>query len=244
MPDRADEGKKINHILIYQDAGVSPESYQETAACFSRLGYSVATASSGTLNNTSWEESTTLLIIPGGRADPYHDALYPNGYKKILDFIKSGGSYLGICAGGYYGASKIIFEKGNPAYEIINTNTLNLYPGIAEGPAYDLGVFRYNSEEGARVASVMADNITFPTYFNGGCFFHSHQDNPNIKILAQYADIPHQPAAIIFCDYGKGRVCLSGVHLEYALKDNHQINRDNCLDKILKYLMHLAVNII
>jgi glutamine amidotransferase-like uncharacterized protein len=224
----------MNKTLIYNDEGISPESLQETINLFKRLNYQFSVVSAAFINNESWEKNTSLFVIPGGRANPYHDALYPLGCQKILNFIAKGGRYLGICAGGYYGASQIVFEKGNPDYEIVTKNTLGLYTGIAEGPAYELGVFRYHSEEGARTAAILSEEgASFPTYFNGGCWFHSPIDNTSkTRIIARYADIDTQPAAIILSDYGKGRVCLSGVHFEYNLNDNFQAIRDNFVRKL------------
>lgn len=228
----------MNQTLIYNDEGVSPESLQETINLFKRLDYPFSVVSAEVINNKSWEKNTSLLVIPGGRANPYHDALYPNGSQKILNFIAAGGRYLGICAGGYYGASQIIFEKDNPEYEIITRNTLGLYTGIAEGPTYGLGVFRYHSEEGARTASILSEEgASFPTYFNGGCWFHSPVENTSkVSVIARYADIDTQPPAIILSDYGKGRVCLSGVHFEYELNDDSQSKRDQFIQKLFAEL--------
>ncbi len=227
----------MNQILVYNDEGVSPESLQETVALFKRFNYMISIVNAAFLTHESWEKNVILLVIPGGRANPYHDALYPKGCEKILNFISAGGRYLGICAGGYYGASQIFFEKGNHEYEIITNKALGLYSGIAEGPAYGLGVFRYHSEEGARVANIVAEDIAFPTYFNGGCWFHSHLENGLVTNIAHYEDIDKQPTAIILCQYGKGRVCLSGVHFEYALEDGHQAKRDQFVQHLFKSLL-------
>ncbi len=235
----------MKHILIYNDLGVSPECYQKTLALFQRfcieLNCRVSTVSSDILNHETWEKECALLVIPGGRATPYHEALHQHGHQKINDFIASGGSYLGICAGGYYGASKIIFESGHPENEIITTQALGLYPGTAEGPAYELGVFRYHSEAGARTASIISsiNNETFPTYFNGGCWFHSHPKDHQTEVIARYADIDNQPAAIILFPYEKGHVCLAGVHFEYYLNDNHQPQRDYFIRQLFKSLLYL-----
>lgn len=228
----------MKQVLIYNDEGVSPECLEETVNLFKRLNYPYFIASSLIVNNEKWEENTFLLVMPGGRASPYHKALYPDGFKKILHYISDGGKYLGICAGGYYGASQIIFEKGHSEYEIITKQALGLYPGIAEGPAFGLGLFRYDSEEGACTAMVTAENITFPTYFNGGCWFHSQEEhNSAVQIIARYTDIDTQPAAIILSEYGKGRVCLSGVHFEYALMDDKQRERDQFIGKLFDCLI-------
>jgi len=185
----------------------------------------IQTASAEMINHHDWEETTNILIMPGGRATPYFEDLYLHGNQKIKNFVMKGGCYFGLCAGGYYGASRIIFEKDH-RHEIITENALGLYKGIAEGPAYECGVFEYNSEAGAKVIEIMThDNIVLPVYFNGGCWFEDIGANINIKILARYTNFHNKPAIISF-SYGKGSVILSGVHFEYLLQDGYKEQRD------------------
>lgn len=240
-----------NKILIYNDRGVSLKSYEDTLAMCQRFyadSYNIQTVSADSINHTNWEMDTHILIIPGGRATPYFEALHPIGNQKIKNFVASGGHYLGICAGGYYGASHIIFENGHPQNEIITDRALALYSGTAEGPAYDLGVFEYNSEAGARVGYITTDtesesvdlqlSLLIPVYFNGGCYFHSQSDLDthvsNVSIIAKYADHKNNPAAIIAFAYGKGKVCLSGVHFESVLEDGLQYLRDDLMHEIMR----------
>lgn len=238
--------RAMKRILLYNDRGVSPKSYEDTLAMCQRFYHAndnILTISADIINHTSWEKDTHLLIIPGGRATPYFEALHPIGNQKIKNFVASGGHYLGLCAGGYYGASHIIFENGHLQNEIITDRALGLYSGTAEGPAYDLGVFEYNSEAGARIGYITtSDNLSLsiPVYFNGGCYFHSHQKklspcntDTNVSIIANYADHENNPAAIIACSYGKGKVCLSGVHFECVLDDGCQDLRDAFMQKII-----------
>lgn len=239
--------RDVKKILVYNDRGVSLKSYEDTLAMCQRFylnHYTIQTVTADILNNTSWEMDTYLFIIPGGRATPYFEALHLVGNQKIKDFVASGGQYLGICAGGYYGASHIIFENGHLQNEIITDRALGFYSGTAEGPAYDLGVFEYNSEAGARIGYITTSNeigdLSMPVYFNGGCYFHSHQENKlpdnleaNVSILAKYADHENNPAAMITFSYGKGKVCLSGVHFECVLDDGFQHLRDELTRKIM-----------
>jgi hypothetical protein len=48
---------------------------------------------------------------------------------------------LGICAGAYFGAGAIEFEKGG-AYEVCANRSLAFFPGYAEGPAYGKNKYR------------------------------------------------------------------------------------------------------
>jgi hypothetical protein len=37
-----------------------------------------------------------------------------DGVRRVRDFVEKGGGYLGLCAGAYFAASSIEFEKGSP----------------------------------------------------------------------------------------------------------------------------------
>jgi glutamine amidotransferase-like uncharacterized protein len=48
------------------------------------------------------------------------------------DFVEGGGSYLGLCAGAYYGCSRVEFETGG-AMEVVGARELAFFPGVARG---------------------------------------------------------------------------------------------------------------
>lgn len=156
-------------------------------------------------------KKVSLFIMPGGRDRPYHAALKGIGNAQIRAFVENGGTYLGICAGAYYGCKRVEFDRGYPL-EVCEERELAFFPGTAVGPAYGKGTFAYDSEKGARVAKIGTANGTFHSYYNGGCFFEG--DYSHVRILARYLDLPGTPPAIIECSIGKGKAILSGVHLE------------------------------
>lgn len=166
---------------------------------------------------SAWETQTSLLIFPGGRDIPYHNTLKGPPNARIRAFVEQGGHYLGICAGGYYGSQKVEFERNHPL-EVLGDRELAFFPGTASGPAYGPGQFRYDSEAGAKTASlVLTSGEKSTAYFNGGCAFLHAEVHPHISILARYEDIARNPAAIVECRVGKGLAVLSGVHPEYPL---------------------------
>ena len=65
--------------------------------------------------------------------------------------MKEGGSYLGICAGGYYGSSFVEFAKDDPVMEIVGERELAFYPGTACGPMFP---YDYSNNSGARTLSI------------------------------------------------------------------------------------------
>lgn len=177
-----------------------------------------------------WQKETDLVIFPGGRDLPYHHALKGIGNSQLLEFVRLGGNFLGICAGGYYGCASVEFEKGG-SLEIVQERELRFFPGIARGPAYGVGKFRYQSEKGAQIAQLnlfspsSSFNRSSSAYYNGGCSFIKAEQYENVSILAQYTNIKDRPAAIVKCSVGTGIAILSGVHPEYSAFYSNAKNR-------------------
>ena len=76
-------------IQIYNDDGVSASTLN--ALCSSLAGFSFQMIDSDQVRNSNWEDTTSLLIMPGGRDVPYHEKLKGKGNQKIRRFVESGG---------------------------------------------------------------------------------------------------------------------------------------------------------
>lgn len=194
-------------MLIYNDEGASARCVEALLQNFPQ--FSVQLASGAELQNPAVFENCTLFVMPGGRSLPFYDKLSDVGNQNIVDYVKNGGVYLGICAGAYYACRQTIFAKGL-AKELILPGSLNLFEGDAIGPVFNAEQFEYQSEQGASIVDVKTNEGVFPVYFNGGCYFSG---TDAIDVIAQYAN--HLPT-IIKVNYGKGQVILSGVHPEYT----------------------------
>lgn len=197
-------------LLVYSDEGVSPRSLKQLMRALK--GHETLRVDRTSL--LKHIEHASLLIFPGGRDVPYHEALKGKTNAAIRAFVEEGGNYLGLCAGGYYGAHSIEFEKGYPL-EVTGTRELAFFPGYAIGPAYGNGMFDYQSESGSRIAQLIYNGREIGVYYNGGCYYPDAETTPGTRVLAHYADLPNRPAAIIECTVGKGKAILSGVHPEY-----------------------------
>ncbi len=162
------------------------------------------------LLHSSWERSSSLLIVPGGRDCFYHSDLDGRGTDKIRAFVEAGGGYLGICAGAYFASGTIAFERGGPL-EVCGERSLRFFPGLAWGPAYGPNQYSYENARGAKSATISTPLGDGGIYFNGGCAF----DAPAEDVIGRYLDLPGAPPAILQRQIGKGQVILSGVHLEY-----------------------------
>lgn len=223
-------------VLVYSDEGVDRCGLRELYIALENslffTHYTIHLANHRYLIDAEWEEKTALLVMPGGRDIPYHNLLQGKGNQRIASFVKNGGNYLGICAGGYFGAAYIEFEKGGEL-EVCASRELAFFPGKAIGPAYGLGHFSYENERGARQALLDWAGGKSHIYFNGGCLFEEVERYPTIESLARYIDLPGSPAAVIRCSLGKGRAILSGVHPEYMLSPSLEPQRKAFWDYII-----------
>jgi len=210
----------MQQILVYVDLGVDGVALKHTVKSLQQeidpSKYRIRRMDSKALKSENWEQETALLVIPGGRDIYYHEALDGPGTSKIRKFVEEGGAYLGICAGAYFGAGAIEFEKGGN-YEVCGQRSLAFFPGLAEGPAYGKNKYRIDGLQGLEAARVSWKDANFHVYYNGGCQFIGAHEFPGVSILSSYLELEGDPAAIISCKIGKGKAVLSGVHLEYSV---------------------------
>ncbi len=205
------------NIFIYKDEG-SGSTKALHAALEQEQVTSIHFVDRSDLVRWALLKDAGLLIFPGGRDLPYHEALTGAPNQKIREFVARGGKYLGICAGGYYGSSFVEFEKGGPL-EILGKRELSFFPGVARGPAYGLGKFNYGSESGAMIVDLQLTSPYFSmssasAYYNGGCLFVDAEKYKDVEVLARYKHLMGSPAALIRCKVGSGLAILSGIHPE------------------------------
>jgi glutamine amidotransferase-like uncharacterized protein len=211
----------VNHVVyIYAGPGVSKSSLAQiknTLNFILQPNYQILEIFPEQILHDDWETHTALLIIPGGADIPYARALDGIGNQKIRSYVENGGSFLGICAGGYYGGEFVEFAI-NTDLEVQGKRELGFFPGIVRGPV--LAPYDYQSESGARAAQIRWTNQGFPkntvfsVYFNGGGYFVDATEKKLVSVLASY-DIEEEFAAIVECQVGSGKAILSGVHFEY-----------------------------
>lgn len=220
--------------LIYSGNGVSPLSL----SCL-RAHFNATPMLATTLHKLS---GASCLIMPGGADLPYLQDLGAVGIETIKDFVNKGGTYLGVCAGAYFGAKSIYFRGQDKDFiYVIEGARLGLCDALA------LGSIPLNNryyEEGARTHLRLKSNIEClrrSFYYHGGPFFIV--SDPSI-VLASYA-INGMPA-IITAKFGHGRVILSGVHFEvtqeayklvYGMDDVYNGFSDN--DEVTQFINKL-----
>ena len=215
--------KVLKKVIIYSGPGTDQESVIQTQQTLKRLlGSPYEVLLMDNLLQTNWDQTTSLLVMPGGRDIPYSQSLNGPGNQKIKKFVEKGGAYLGICAGAYYAAESIEFAKGDPTMEVVASRELGFFKGLVKGPAFL--PFDYTTPAGRRVVQVRwpkgslgaNSEKTFSVFYKGGGYFAHADQVPGVEILGAYQDLKDKNPAIVRMRVGSGRVLLSGVHFEYS----------------------------
>ncbi|OAL00612.1 class II aaRS and biotin synthetase [Phaeosphaeriaceae sp. SRC1lsM3a] len=226
--------KKLN-VLVYSGHGSTTESVRHCLYTLRRLlspTYAVIPVTGDIIIKEPWFSTCALIVFPGGADLGYCRTLNGEGNRRISRYVNSGGSYLGFCAGGYYGSSKCEFEVDDPKMAVIGDRELGFFPGICRGLAF--AGFQYASEAGARAAGIKihknaftnADD-TFPdhfkSYYNGGGVFVDADklESRGVQVLASYTEDLHvesgpAKAAVVYRKIGEGHAVLTGPHPEFA----------------------------
>ncbi|KAJ3225904.1 biotin holocarboxylase synthetase [Clydaea vesicula] len=223
------------NVLLYTGNGAAKGAIYHTSLMLKSLlskNYDIMEVDANTIINEPWQSTTALLVFPGGRDLPYLNDLSQKGQNYIREYVKTGGNYLGICAGAYFGSSRCEFEINRPHYEVVGERDLSFSKSVAKGSV--TANFVYGSESGSKAMAVQIDknmlgldlNEQFSSeiinlYVNGGPYFEYSSEAKNERILAYYLiptpnSEPKRLPAIIESNFGKGKAILSGPHLEYS----------------------------
>lgn len=198
-------------IVIYQDEGAGEFGLSCLKRFFANDDVRLANADE-IISNAAFD-GADMFVMPGGADLPYCKKLNGAGNKNIRAFVENGGTYLGICAGAYYACSSIEYHKGRED-EICGSRELALINATAIGSLPELAPFYDDKLRTVAAIKLTADNDV-SAYYHGGCTFNLHED---AIVHARY-NIGRNPPAIVEKNVGKGRVILSGVHLEISADD-------------------------
>jgi glutamine amidotransferase-like uncharacterized protein len=144
----------------------------------------------------------STLIIPGGYTQEYVKALAGDGFKNINEFVRNGGTYIGICAGAYIAASTVEVPGHPPGMGIIDIHN--------------------KRKSGMRVRNIEITNPKHPIahdcpkkmniwYQNGPMISPGN----NVDVIAVYEN---NMAAIVVSSYGKGKVVIFSPHPEGSVE--------------------------
>ena len=191
--------------------------------------YAVLSVEGKAIVEEPWTGTCALLVFPGGADLGYCRTLNGEGNRRIIQYVERGGSYLGFCAGAYYGSKRCEFELGNKKLEVVGDRELGFYPGTCRGLAFP--GFVYQSEAGTKAVELQVSKTSltkgsvpavFRSYYNGGGVFVDAPNfrNNGVEVLASYTqqlkvDSGEGTAAVIYCKAGEGAAVLSAPHPEY-----------------------------
>ena len=165
-----------------------------------------------------------MLIMPGGRSWTISAELGKDGAKKVKEFIRKGGGYVGTCAG-----ASLVSESSES-----HPKMLNLIPFTSRGGKCNADmVIRFN-QRATDLAGIKKGTQRI-AYAGGPIFTPSLPvSGTEVEIIATYdsnintwtdKEMPSMAgqAAMIAGHVGKGRVFVSTVHPEADLADHYVI---------------------
>lgn len=172
------------------------------------------------------KDNPALLIMPGGESWVYLEDLGEEGATQIRDFVFSGGSYLGICAGAFYATSHREGGAATGPYGIGLLEGTAVDPTSLEWPGFIEGVMAFKWNLDHWLTQGYAEKVKMLLY-GGPSFEFSQAEAQKKKIeVVQRFEINGQPSMIRF-QYGKGKVFLAAPHFEVLKEKGEKPLHDN-----------------
>lgn len=184
--------------LVYRGPGTCEDCAEPAALALLAAGWTVEYVDPKGL--TPENLSRADLYLQGGGDDNTEvtvQAMTPAQLESLRAYVRGGGRYLGICAGGYLAGLWADDAKTVPGFRLV-----------------DLDVGAEISSSTARVLGVIWRGKERPFYYQFGPYFDFSRSalRDRAEIVARFADTGRVAAAIV--PDGKGRVGLLGPHPE------------------------------
>jgi len=135
-----------------------------------------------------------VWIQPGGTSVDAMKAMTPRLKSEIQNFVRSGGGYVGFCAGAF-ASTDIVGDS--------NTHGLGLIPGMSH-------LYPIPTTE-ATIEPVNWQGKTRYLYWEGGPYLDQVANVPGTEIIGTYGN---GTVAAVRSQVGKGRAFVSGIHPE------------------------------
>ncbi len=165
------------------------------------------------------DQDSRLFILPGivGEISPYTAQLDKTALQEIHDFVTlKPNVILTVCAGSYFVSRETVYDTGRapPRGKI---SLAPFFNGIARGPVstYGRAADMMSDFDDVVVVPVQFKNdqgqweTTQTCYGNGPALYPDDPNDASIDIMARYADVAGNPAALLRQASGKGAVYLS-----------------------------------
>jgi glutamine amidotransferase-like uncharacterized protein len=209
------------NIAVYNGGTQSQSSKTALKLMFDWMNASTEIVYQGDIDS-EYLESFDMIVIPGGWAPSYIEDLGTDGIRAIREFVEDGGAFFGVCAGAYFACDIIIWEGHTTQYplDLVNSTGIGPIDEIALWPNYDMCVIELNHDSVS--VDLSGEPLNHTVMYYGGPYFE-FLDEEQIDVLATFS-INDKPA-MVTCEYGNGRVFLSGPHPEWE----EDSQRDNCI---------------
>ncbi|CAI4213441.1 unnamed protein product [Parascedosporium putredinis] len=190
------------NVLVYTGPGTTVDSVRHCLYTLRRLlspNYAVTPVSENALLKEPWLPTCALLVFPGGADLGFCSVLNGPGNRRITEYVRRGGRFLGFCAGGYYGSGRCEFEVGDP------TSRSSAVASSSGARAAKISV--RDGALGLEGEGTALGEISL--YYNGGGVFvdaAAHADS--VEVLANYVgdidvDGGDGKAAVVYCKVGQ-----------------------------------------
>jgi len=205
------EKQAKTRVAIYKDSGTSTKGPVNIEKClqdqpdFSYAFVKAEDIRGGALANYD------VVVLPGGTATGESKALGEEGRKAVVDFVKAGGGYLGVCAGAYLATCR-------------KTGDLALINAYSAGGGFGDGMTKIRLTDEGRKMFGTKDELVGVYYANGPLLAPAEDKNlPAFTPLALFEtelpkktppDLVKGKVAAACAPYGKGRVFCFSPHPE------------------------------
>jgi glutamine amidotransferase-like uncharacterized protein len=150
-----------------------------------------------------------VFWLPGGWSGDYEERITSQGMECIRQFVRTGGRFVGTCAGAFFASTFIVWEGEKFDYPT------GLFAGQTVGPIAEIAPWPQCAMTGIDLETQHPINATLTTprqqlYYGGPAFVPN--GTQAVDVVATYVK-NGEPAAISF-QYGQGYVFLTGLHFE------------------------------
>ena len=206
------EKQARTRVAIYKDSGSSTRGPVNIEKCLQdQPDFSYAFVKAEDIRGGALAHYD-VVVLPGGGAAAASKALGEEGRQAIVNFVKAGGGYLGVCAGAYLATCR---KTGDLAL-------LNAYPA---GGGFGDGMTRIRLTDEGRKMFGTKDELVDVYYANGPLLAPAEDKNlPAFTPLALFeTELPKKTppdlvvkgkVAAACAPYGKGRVFCFSPHPE------------------------------
>jgi glutamine amidotransferase-like uncharacterized protein len=188
-------GDGIVTVGIYVDEQASGICYIAAENMFKWMGFETKRIYAATINSGAFEH-IDIFYFPGGG---YGSAISDSGLQMLRDVIASGRSYIGTCGGAYF------------------ARYLGIFPGLVTGPVpgLDIGMCEVYLMKPHPITDDQPASLWI-LYFDSPYFV---PDSGAAVDTIGFYNVSGYPA-LVACEYGAGRVFLTGPHPEWEENDN------------------------